>query len=78
MRKLCSALGYPGSAPSSRNLIPFCRAGADWPSGSPPEQWDALPAASKWQIILFVGMLELFDESVAPHYMMVARGVETN
>merc|ERR1719359_2471876 len=36
--------------------------GADWPSGSPPEQWDALPAASKWQIILFVGMLELFDE----------------
>ena len=39
-------------------------------AGSPPEQWDALPAASKWQIILFVGMLELFDESVAPHYMM--------
>ena len=39
-------------------------------AGSPPEQWDALPVASKWQIILFVGILELFDESVEPHYMM--------
>merc|ERR1719398_655950 len=44
--------------------------GADWPSGTPPEQWDALPVASKWQIILFVGVLELFDESIEPHYMM--------
>jgi hypothetical protein len=44
--------------------------GADWPTGTPPEQWDALPVASKWQIILFVGMLELFDESQEPHYMM--------
>jgi len=44
--------------------------GADWPTGTPPEQWDALPVASKWQIILFVGMLELFDESIEPHYMM--------
>merc|ERR1712094_153208 len=40
------------------------------PTGTPPEQWDALPVASKWQIILFVGMLELFDESIEPHYMM--------
>jgi len=44
--------------------------GADWPTGTPPEQWDALPVASKWQIILFIGMLELFDESIEPHYMM--------
>jgi hypothetical protein len=42
--------------------------GADWPTGTPPEQWDALPAASKWQIILFVGVLELYDESTSPHY----------
>jgi len=42
--------------------------GADWPTGTPPEQWDALPQASKWQIILFVGLLELFDESSPPHY----------
>jgi LPXTG-motif cell wall-anchored protein len=42
--------------------------GADWPTGTPPEQWDALPQASKWQIILFVGLLEAFDESTPPHY----------
>ena len=43
--------------------------GAETPTGSPAEQWDALPAASKWQIILFVGIMELFAESVPPHYM---------
>merc|ERR1719353_1533942 len=32
-------------------------------AGSPPEQWDALPTASKVQILLFVGLLELFGES---------------
>jgi len=42
--------------------------GADWPTGTPPEQWDALPQASKWQIILFAGVLELFDEAKQPHY----------
>jgi len=42
--------------------------GGDWPTGTPPEQWDALPAASKWQIILFVGVLELYDEATPPHY----------
>ena len=41
---------------------------------SPPEQWDALPDASKLQIIAFVGGLEIFSEAintmgVAPHYM---------
>jgi len=44
-------------------------AGDAWPSGTPPEQWDALPEKSKWQIILFVGVLELFGESAKPHYM---------
>ena len=24
-------------------------------AGSPPEQWDALPDAAKWQILLFIG-----------------------
>jgi hypothetical protein len=42
--------------------------GGDWPTGTPPEQWDALPQASKWQIILFAGLLELFDEATPPHY----------
>ena len=30
--------------------------------GSVPALWDALPQASKWQIILFIGALEWFDE----------------
>ena len=36
---------------------------------SPPEQWDALPDAAKWQIILFVGFLEWFSEAAGTHYM---------
>merc|ERR1719217_666228 len=32
-------------------------------AGSPPEQWDALPTASKLQILLFVGFLEICSES---------------
>jgi hypothetical protein len=38
---------------------------------SPPEQWDALPFASKVQIILFIGFLEWFSELYGmgePHY----------
>jgi len=41
--------------------------------GSPPEQWDALPDAAKWQIILFVGFLEWFSESAGTHYMRGGR-----
>jgi len=36
---------------------------------SPPEQWDALPDAAKWQVILFVGFLEWFSEAAGTHYM---------
>jgi hypothetical protein len=39
---------------------------------SPPEQWDALPDAAKWQIILGVGFLEWWSEirfDGTPHYM---------
>jgi hypothetical protein len=45
--------------------------GTPFPSdaGSPPEQWDALPDAAKWQIILFIGFLEHFSESAGTHYM---------
>eukprot|EP00816_Leptocylindrus_hargravesii_P005866 CAMPEP_0196810986 /NCGR_PEP_ID=MMETSP1362-20130617/16041_1 /TAXON_ID=163516 /ORGANISM="Leptocylindrus danicus, Strain CCMP1856" /LENGTH=240 /DNA_ID=CAMNT_0042186203 /DNA_START=32 /DNA_END=754 /DNA_ORIENTATION=+ len=39
------------------------------PSLSPPEQWDAIPDAAKWQIILFVGFLEWFSEAAGTHYM---------
>merc|ERR1719478_1748888 len=32
-------------------------------AGGPPDQWDALPTASKVQILLFVGFLEICSES---------------
>jgi len=38
-------------------------------SGSPPEQWDHLPDAAKWQIILVIGFLEWFSECAGTHYM---------
>jgi len=40
---------------------------------SPPEQWDALPEAAKYQIILFVGFLEFFSEATGTHYMRGGR-----
>merc|ERR1719384_47801 len=43
---------------------PMTMDGTPFPSTdlSPPEQWDALPFASKVQIILFVGFLEWYSE----------------
>eukprot|EP00585_Thalassiosira_rotula_P013169 CAMPEP_0196129844 /NCGR_PEP_ID=MMETSP0910-20130528/421_1 /TAXON_ID=49265 /ORGANISM="Thalassiosira rotula, Strain GSO102" /LENGTH=242 /DNA_ID=CAMNT_0041389039 /DNA_START=26 /DNA_END=754 /DNA_ORIENTATION=+ len=38
-------------------------------AGSPPEQWDALSDAAKWQIILFIGFLEWYSEAGGTHYM---------
>merc|ERR1719389_403270 len=41
-------------------------------AGGPPDQWDALPTAAKLQILLFVGVLELWGEIGADgttHYM---------
>merc|ERR1719478_117234 len=32
-------------------------------AGSPPDQWDALPTASKLQILLVIGFLEICSES---------------
>merc|ERR1719164_329665 len=32
-------------------------------AGGPPDQWDALPTASKVQILLFIGFLEICGES---------------
>ena len=43
-------------------------------AGGPGDQWDALPANAKWQIILFAGLMEIFGEAApridgSPHYM---------
>jgi hypothetical protein len=50
---------------------PISTDGTPFPSdaGSPPEQWDALSDAAKWQIILFIGFLEWFSEAAGTHYM---------
>ena len=50
--------------PTSFDGSPF-----PYAAGSPPEQWDALTDAAKWQIILFVGFLEWFSEAAGTHYM---------
>ena len=43
--------------------FPMTLAGDPWPSAdSVPALWDKLPQAAKWQIILFVGALEWYDE----------------
>merc|ERR1719353_2111399 len=65
---MAAFVGYCVQANDLRWTFPMTLSGADWPTGTPPEQWDALPQASKWQIITFVALLELFDESSKPHY----------
>lgn len=50
--------------PTSFDGSPF-----PYAAGSPPEQWDALTDAAKWQIILFIGFLEWFSEAAGTHYM---------
>jgi len=65
---MAAFVGYCVQANGGHWFTKMTLGGADWPTGTPPEQWDALPQASKWQIILFVGVLELFDEAKQPHY----------
>jgi hypothetical protein len=65
---MAAFVGYCVQANGGHWFTKMTLGGADWPTGTPPEQWDALPEASKWQIILFVGVLEAFDESIPPHY----------
>jgi hypothetical protein len=54
--------------------FPLTLAGTPYPSVdlSPPEQWDALPLASKVQILAFIGFLEFYselsDNDNGPHY----------
>jgi len=64
-------VGYLVQANGYRWPWPMTLSGAPFPTmSSPPEQWDALPEAAKWQLLFFVGFLELWDESQQPvHYM---------
>merc|ERR1711924_182117 len=49
---MAAFVGYCVQANGGHWSFPMTLGGADWPTGTPPEQWDALPQASKWQIIL--------------------------
>ena len=42
---------------------------------TPPEQWTNMPAAAKWQFLVFIGILEACGETFAPgeHYMAGGR-----
>eukprot|EP00629_Pelagomonadales_sp_RCC1024_P009640 CAMPEP_0119272982 /NCGR_PEP_ID=MMETSP1329-20130426/9392_1 /TAXON_ID=114041 /ORGANISM="Genus nov. species nov., Strain RCC1024" /LENGTH=207 /DNA_ID=CAMNT_0007273131 /DNA_START=42 /DNA_END=662 /DNA_ORIENTATION=+ len=70
-------LGFVGFLAQAQGVTwPFkmTLAGDSWPAlgeGGVPAQWDALPEASKWQIIAFVGFCEFWSEcSVGgTHYM---------
>jgi hypothetical protein len=66
---MAAFVGYIVQANGISFPWPQTLGGAMPPTGSPPEQWDALPDAAKWQIILFVGFLEHFSESNGKHYM---------
>jgi len=53
---------------------PMTQAGDSFPSAdlSPEAQWDAIPENAKWQILLVISSLELWDEcggGVEKHYM---------
>jgi len=49
---------------------PMTMSGEPFPTmTNPPEQWDAIPEAAKWQIFLTIAFLEAFDESTGLHYM---------
>jgi len=66
---MAAFVGYCVQANGYHFPTKMTMAGLEWPTGTPPEQWDALPEKSKWQIILFIGLLEVFGETGKPHYM---------
>lgn len=68
---MAAFVGYIAQSNGFHFPWPMTFDGTPFPSaaGSPPEQWDALPDAAKWQIILFIGFLEWFSEAAGTHYM---------
>lgn len=68
---MAAFVGYIVQANGIHWPFPTDLAGNPYPyaSSSPPEQWDALSPAAKWQIILFIGFLEWYSEAAGTHYM---------
>ena len=66
---MAAFVGYIVQANGIRFPWPTVGGGVSMSGLSPPEQWDAMPEAAKWQIILFIGFLEFYSEAVGTHYM---------
>jgi Chlorophyll A-B binding protein len=66
---MAAFVGYIVHANGIKFPWPMTLDGTPFPSGSPPEIWDALPYAAKFQIIFFIGFLELWSEMAGTHYM---------
>eukprot|EP00553_Chaetoceros_curvisetus_P000147 CAMPEP_0204625986 /NCGR_PEP_ID=MMETSP0717-20131115/11568_1 /ASSEMBLY_ACC=CAM_ASM_000666 /TAXON_ID=230516 /ORGANISM="Chaetoceros curvisetus" /LENGTH=239 /DNA_ID=CAMNT_0051641783 /DNA_START=190 /DNA_END=909 /DNA_ORIENTATION=- len=68
---MAAFVGYIVQSNGIHFPFPISTDGTPYPyaAGSPPEQWDALSDAAKWQIILFVGFLEWWSEAAGTHYM---------
>jgi hypothetical protein len=67
---MAAFVGYCVHANGIHFPWPMTMDGTPFPSSeSPPEIWDAIPAAAKWQIVLVIGFLEMFSEMAGTHYM---------
>jgi len=66
---MAAFVGYIVQSNGIRFPWPTVGGGVSMEGLSPPEQWDAMPEAAKWQIILFIGFLEFYSEAVGTHYM---------
>jgi len=63
-------VGYCAQANGVHWPWPMTMSGEPFPQmTNPPEQWDAIPEAAKWQIFLTIAFLEAWDESTGTHYM---------
>jgi hypothetical protein len=63
-------VGYIVHANGIHFPFPMKMDGTPFPSGNnPPELWDAIPDSAKWQIFLFIGALEYWNEVANKHYM---------
>jgi len=68
---MAAFVGYCVQANGFRFPWPMTTSGMPFPEAgnSPEAQWDAIPFNAKWQIITFVGFLELWSEAAGTHYM---------
>jgi hypothetical protein len=63
-------VGYCAQANGVHWPWAMTKAGDAFPTDlSPPEQWDAIPEAAKWQIFCVIAFLEFWNESTGTHYM---------